>query len=201
MTGNRPRSRDTSYFETLYTANPDPWDFAGSAYEHRKYAATIEMLGGRHFSRGLEIGCSIGVLTKLLANCCDELFSVDIVEHAIAQARTRCADDRHVTFARMQVPETWPAGCFDLIVFSEVLYFLDPADIARTAALADASLTAGGMLLLVSYTEEIEEPCGGDEAAEAFVRGVLPSNVLIKQRKEPSFRIDLLEKKGPPAPL
>ena len=187
-------SREPAYFQQLYTANPDPWNFTNSPYEHEKYAATIAMLNGRHFARALEIGCSIGVLTELLAKCCNELLAVDIVEQALAQARTRCASHAHVTFAQMQVPKTWPAGSFDLIVFSEVLYFLAPPDIARIAALANASLMPGGMLLLVNYTGEIDEPCSGDAAAEAFMRNVPASR--ITQSRASSFRIDLLAKRG-----
>jgi predicted TPR repeat methyltransferase len=187
-------SRGTAYFEQLYAANEDPWNFAGSDYEAQKYAATIDALGGRHFSRGLEIGCSIGVLTKALADLCEDLLAVDIADQPLARAKVRCAAATHVSFARMQVPTTWPAGSFDLIVFSEVLYFLTQADIMRTAALANGSLMPGGVLLLVNYTEKIDEPCSGEEAAEVFIHELSPPNALVTQLRAQSFRIDLLQK-------
>ena len=196
MTGDRPPTRNVAYFEKLYTANPDPWNFADSAFEQQKYFATINMLGGRHFSRGLEIGCSIGVLTKLLAEHCDKLLAVDFVAQALVQAAARCAGESHVTFECMRVPQTWPAGQFDLIVLSEILYFLQPADIACLAALANDSLMAGGALLLVNYTEDIDEPCSGEEAAEIFMRAVAPATICVDQRVEKSFRIDLITKSG-----
>jgi len=196
MTRNRLRSREASYFEKLYTANHDPWDFTGSTYEHHKYATTIETLAGRRFLRGLEVGCSIGVLTKLLANCCDALVAVDVVDQALIQAAARCAVHTHVAFERMRVPEVWPAGRFDLIVFSEVLYFLDRTDIGRIAGLADASLVPGGVLLLVNYTEDIDEPCSGEEAAEVFMKCVSPATVCVNQLRGDSFRIDVLVKRG-----
>ena len=196
MSENRPASRDAAYFEAKYAENPDPWNFKESAYEQHKYAATVAMLKGRHFSRGLEVGCSIGVLTKLLAKSCRELLAVDIAAAAIAQARLRCAGEPHVTVERMQVPQAWPAGSFDLIVFSEVLYFLSPDDIARTAALANASLMPGGVLLLVNYTEAIEEPCGGQEAAAAFIRNVLPVCRQVDRFQAKSFQMDLLKKQN-----
>jgi len=195
MNRDRPQSREAAYFERLYAANPDPWNFTSSAYEQRKYAATIEVLGGHCFSRGLEIGCSIGVLTKVLARHCTKLLALDVADQALAQARARCAGEQHVAFANMQVPRNWPAGQFDLIIFSEVLYFLDIADIERTAALADASLAPGGVLLLVNYTEDIDEPCSGEEAADSFIRVAVQSNILKRQVKDAAFRIDLLEKK------
>jgi cyclopropane fatty-acyl-phospholipid synthase-like methyltransferase len=196
MTGHRLPTRDTAYFEKLYAANPDPWNFADSAYEREKYAATINMLGGRHFSHGLEIGCSIGVLTKRLANVCDKLLAVDLVVQALTQAGSRCAGVGDVTFERMQVPQNWPTGSYDLIVLSEILYFLNPDDIARTAALADASLMTGGVMLLVNYTEDINEPCDGDGAAELFMQCAGPASIRVDRLRSRSFRIDLLMKQG-----
>ena len=87
-----------------------------------KYCQTLSALGDRHFTSGLEVGCSIGVLTHMLAERCDSLLGVDIVEDPLDAARSRCADQPHVRFRRMQVPAEWPEGCFDLMVFSEVLY-------------------------------------------------------------------------------
>lgn len=196
MTESRLPTRDVAYFEKLYAANPDPWDFADSAYEHTKYAATLAMLGNRRFARGLEVGCSIGVLTKLLASQCEHLLAVDIVTQTLARAKARCAGAAHVTFECMQVPQNWPIGQFDLIVLSEILYFLHPTDIALTAALANASLVEGGLILLVNYTEDIDEPCSGQEAAEIFSRAVLPGINRVNHLAQKSFFIDLLMKRN-----
>ena len=67
MTG----SRAATHFQCLYQANPDPWGFRTSAYEQTKYRQTLSALGDRHFTSGLEVGCSIGVLTRVLAERCD----------------------------------------------------------------------------------------------------------------------------------
>ena len=196
MTESKPPTRDAAYFERLYAANPDPWNFAASAYEAQKYAATLAMLGERHFARGLEVGCSIGVLTKLLAGLCQPLLAVDIVEQAVAQAKARCAGAPHITFECVQVPQNWPVGQFDLVVLSEVLYFLNPVDIARTAALADASLVAGGVVLAGHFTEDIDEPCSGEEAAEIFRSTVSSGIRRVKHLSHKSFSIDLLMKRN-----
>jgi predicted TPR repeat methyltransferase len=195
MTGRQLRTRDAAYFERLYAEKPDPWNFTGSAYEHQKYAATIGMLNGRRFANGLEIGCSIGVLTKQLAHCCIRLLAVDIVEQALVQAGARCAVERHVSFERMEVPKDWPTGCFDLIVLSEVLYFLNREDIERTAAMADASLAPNGVLLLVNYTEDMDEPCSGEKAAEIFMNSVAAAHICVDQLRSNSFRIDMIQKR------
>ena len=55
---------DREYFEELYAASPDPWNFETSDYEREKYARTLGVLGGRRFRRALEAGASIGVFTR-----------------------------------------------------------------------------------------------------------------------------------------
>lgn len=198
-----PVSRDPQHFERLYAEDPDPWGFASSAYEREKYRATMASLGGRRFRRGLEVGCSIGVLTAMLAGCCDEVLGIDPVETALAQARARCAEIGgaaigRVGFARMFVPDEFPAGRFDLIVLSEVLYFLTRPDLARLSELVREALEPGGVVLLVNYTGRPGEPASGDpltgdEAAEAFIdltRSYLARSVY---HRASSYRLDRLE--------
>jgi 2-polyprenyl-3-methyl-5-hydroxy-6-metoxy-1,4-benzoquinol methylase len=187
-------SRDAAYFAALYGANPDPWNFSGSFYERQKYQATIAALQGMHFNRAFEIGCSIGVLTQLLAPQCDFLLAADIVETALADARRRCAALPQVNFANLRVPEQWAAGpAFDLILCSEILYFLSPSDIVQVAHQILASLTPSGTVLLVNYTEPIDEPCGGDQAADIFIAAVSETLLPAYQQREAKYRIDRLQ--------
>jgi 2-polyprenyl-3-methyl-5-hydroxy-6-metoxy-1,4-benzoquinol methylase len=185
-------SRDPAFFERLYEADPDPWKFETSAYEAEKYDATMAALGGRRFACGFEVGCSIGVLTARLATRCDKLLAVDVVETALAQARTRCAGLGHVRFENRRLPEAWPEGQrFDLVVLSEMLYFLTPADIAALAVRVVESLVPSGVVLLVNYTGVIDEPCGGEEAALSFISAAAGLRV-IRQLVRETYRIDLL---------
>lgn len=115
---------DPAYFQQLYARDPDPWKFATSDYERDKYAATIEALPAPRFRRCFEAGCSIGVLTRQLAARYDAVLATDVADKALDQARTRCADLAHVQVQRMVAPTEWPEGSFDLMIFSEVLYYL-----------------------------------------------------------------------------
>ena len=96
-----------------------------------------------------EIGCSIGVLTGLLGERCDSLLSVDVVERALQQARQRCAVERNVRFARMRVPDKWPNESFDLIVISEVFYYLTVSELNQLAQRLRSSLRSSGEIILV----------------------------------------------------
>lgn len=182
-----------AHFDALYARAADPWGFETSAYEAEKYAATLAALDRARFSAAAEIGCSIGVLTSLLAPRCDALVGVEQAEAALARARARCAGFAHVRFIRGRVPAAWPKGSFDLIVLSEVLYFLDAPDIRAIAGRVRATLRPCGRVLLVNYLGHMENPLSGDQAAELFIAACASETVRpIAARREALWRLDLL---------
>jgi SAM-dependent methyltransferase len=181
-----------AYFEALYAGDPDPWRFASSDYEREKYAATLAALPRARYRRALEVGCSIGVLTAALAPRCEALLAVDVAETALAAAQRRCAALPQVRFARMRLPQDWPGGAFDLILLSEVLYYLDAEDLARMADRVAGSLATGADLLLVHWTGETDYPLGGDAAADAFLGALAPVTQVLRQARAPRYRLDLV---------
>jgi SAM-dependent methyltransferase len=190
LTRNRS-SRDAAHFQSLYDENPDPWRFRTSEYEQAKYRKTLEALPTRRFGSAFEVGCSIGVLTHLLAPRCDALLAVDIVEQPLNDARAVCADQPWVQFRRMQVPDEWPEGNFDLVVLSEVLYFLSPKDVAKVADKVVACLDSAGLVLLVNWRGRSGDPCTGDEAADLFIERTSARLEPRMQYKEDTYRLDL----------
>jgi cyclopropane fatty-acyl-phospholipid synthase-like methyltransferase len=187
-------SRLAEHFQHIYQSNEDPWAFGTSPYEQAKYRRTLEALEGRHFTSGLEVGCSIGILTRMLAGHCDRLLGIDIVEQPLQAARVRCADLRHAHFQQMQVPGQWPDGCFDLIVFSEVLYFLNPADIEQCAQRAVASLLPDATVLLANWLGQSDDPCTGEEAADRFIAATRPVLQVDHADRQIGYRLDRLRK-------
>ncbi len=179
------------YFDALYAQDADPWRFASSDYERAKYAATLAALPTARCDAAFEVGCSIGVLTRQLAERCGTLLAVDVAEAALTQARRHCAGLDHVVVQRMRIPEEWPDRRFDLILLSEVLYYLSPIDLVRTAARARASLATGGVALLVHYTLATDYPCSGDEASEIFI--ATSGLDVIRQQRAAQYRLDLLQ--------
>ena len=185
-------SLDRTYFETLYAQKADPWDFRTSPYEQRKYAATLDALSRPRYGRALEVGCSIGVLTRLIAARCDRLLSVDTSARALAEAERDCADLDQVTFRLASLPEDFPDGSFDLIMLSEVLYYLSKTDLGRVAAQCGEALTTNGEIVLCHWLGETNYPLTGDDAAESFISAMAPRVRIVKQWREPEYRLDLL---------
>jgi 2-polyprenyl-3-methyl-5-hydroxy-6-metoxy-1,4-benzoquinol methylase len=132
MSEPRPTLR-REYFDLLYAANLDPWKFATSPYERGKYTLTLNAMPRPRYQSALEVGCSIGVLTRSLASRSDAVVAIDAAQTPLAEAKRRCADLPGVRFEQMFVPEQWPDGVFELILLSEVVYYLSPEDVARLA--------------------------------------------------------------------
>lgn len=186
----RSTSLTPDYFDGMYADDLDPWRFATSDYERDKYAATLASLPRPHYASGLEIGCSIGVFTRQLAGRCDNLIAIDVVASVLDAARKACSDQPHVSFARCVVPGEWPKGRFDLVVISEVAYFLDRTDLARLAERVTGALLPGGDIVLVHWLGETDFPLSGDEAADGLIAqtGFAP----LHQSRAEQYRIDVL---------
>jgi SAM-dependent methyltransferase len=184
---------ERGYFEGLYEADRDPWGFETSAYEAEKYERTIAALEGRHFPRGLEVGCSIGVLTAMLSAHCDALLAVDVSELAVERAGKRLAELDHVRVERRTLPEEMPAGPFDLIVCSEVLYYWDRELLSAALDELEPELAPGGSLLAVHWRPPTRTyPLRGDEVHEILLeRSALePAWSAVEER----YRIDRLDR-------
>ncbi|WP_428028909.1 class I SAM-dependent DNA methyltransferase [Ancylobacter sp.] len=181
-----------SYFEDLYARSPDPWAFETSPYEDAKYAATLAALPSPRCATALEIGCSIGVLTARLAPRCEQLVAMEPAARALDQARERCRDLPQVTFIQGQAPGDWPEGTFDLILLSEVIYYLSPPDVRALAARVSGSLQPGGQVELVHWVRETDYPLSGDEACELFIAALGGSFRLLVQQRTQDYRLDLL---------
>jgi SAM-dependent methyltransferase len=160
---------DPGYFDQMYAASADPWGFTSRWYEKRKYAITLAMLPRERYGDAFEPGCSIGVLAQQLASRCDRLLSCDVAAAAVESAARRTAGCGHVRVEQRTLPRDWPDGNFDLIVFSEFLYYFGGDALPDILARAVGALTPGGTLLAVHWRHPVPEyPRSGDD-----VHGVL----------------------------
>ena len=198
-TGRRTKTLDRDYFKGMYATDPDPWRFASSPYERDKYAATLAALPRPHYASALDIGCSIGVFTHQLCPRCDALIGLDVVPSVLEEARARCADCPNARFLLAAVPGDWPDGRFDLIVISEVAYYLDRADLARLVTRVEGALLPQADIVLVHWLGVTHYPLSGDEAAEAFIEGAREFATVVKQSRTAEYRLDVLRGRTPEA--
>ena len=138
------------FFDALYARSPDPWGFAGAPYEVGRYEHVIDLLGKEMFARAFEPGCSIGELTWRIAARCRSLLATDISPLAVTRARARCAHLLHVEIRHGRLPVDLPTAPVDLVVLSEVGYYLSRPEFE--AVLDDlASITIPGGLLVAAH--------------------------------------------------
>ncbi|SDW59512.1 Nodulation protein S (NodS) [Pseudomonas syringae] len=145
-----------SYFDDLFSKDSDPWAFKKRWYERRKRALTLAALPREHYRAILEPGCANGELSADLAARCDTLLCCDTSTPAVGLARQRLADLPNARVLQARLPQQWPAGQFDLIVFSELCYYLDLEDLNRLIDCALEALTPDGQLLACHWRPDIE---------------------------------------------
>lgn len=169
-TAQAPGSLDAAYFAAKYEASDDPWQLSDSWYERRKYACTMALLPQQRYANAFEPGCSIGILSELLARRCDRLLCWDIDPHAVETTHQRSAHEPGVTAEHGAVPGDWPKATFDLIVISELAYYLCADDRLALRTASAASLQLGGTLIAVHWRPESTEHCCTGDAAHAELR-------------------------------
>ncbi len=182
---------DDRVFDRVHGDAADPWGVDDSWYEERKRDLTLAALPRRRFRRALEVGCSIGALTARLADRCDEVLALDESEVAVAAATRRLASTPHAQVGLAHLPEAWPDGRFDLVVVSEVGYFLSPAGLRELVARTEASLTDDGVVVLCHWRHRIVGwPLDGPRVHEIWHRSSrLP---VVAEHREPDFLLDVL---------
>ena len=184
------------YFEELYRADPDPWDLAGSAYERAKYAATIAALPPGRVGSAIEVGCSIGVLSALLAERCDALWAIDSAPRAVAQSRRRLEGLDHVRVERRRAPDEMPEGPFDLIVCSEVLYYGDRAWLEETWSAVRDAVASGGSVLAVHWRGPVRHyPLSGADV-HAHLSSDHEGFAHALSERRPQYLLDRFDRPG-----
>ncbi|MFJ4963389.1 class I SAM-dependent methyltransferase [Streptomyces sp. NPDC088729] len=188
----RPRTPAT-YFDAMYRDAEDPWSLAERWYERRKYDLTVAALPRPRYRRAFEPGCSVGELTRRLAGRCDAVLACDRVEAAVETARRRTAGLPNVSVHRLLLPEEWPEGSFDLIVLSELLYYLDDATLDAFLRRTVSALEPEGTLVTVHWNHEVADHLTtGDGIARRV--GAQPGLVPLADHREPDFVLQVHQK-------
>ncbi|QXT39044.1 class I SAM-dependent methyltransferase [Gymnodinialimonas ceratoperidinii] len=173
------------HLNALYAETSDPWGFAHSTYEQGKFAATRDALSRRRYASAFELGCGNGQLARHLVGMCDSYTGMDAVETALEAARETVPTAR---FVQGYYPCPLPEGDYDLLILSEILYFLDPDSLTRLAKEVAASWPRAEVLC-VSWLGETENPLQGAQALELF-KEALPSHVFERVEATDRYCID-----------
>jgi SAM-dependent methyltransferase len=186
---------DSSYFRERYAASPDPYGLAERWYEARKYALTVALLPRERYGAAFEPGCSIGVLTAQLASRCDSLLACDAIPDAVASARARTTGLPGVRVERRVIPGEWPPDSFDLIIFSELLYYFDDTDLNQVLRLGIGALRPDGHIVAVHWRHPAPgHPRTGDEIHQALASH--PGLERLAGYRDPDFNAEVYTRFG-----
>jgi predicted TPR repeat methyltransferase len=156
------------YFIDMYAEASDPWRLAERWYEQRKYALTVAMLPLPGYRHAFEPGCSVGVLTEQLAHRCEHVTATDVAEAALAATRARLERGNRrdrVSLHLLSLDADWPAEDFDLIVLSEVAYYLSGPALREVLDRECRRLRAGTTIIASHWRPRVDDyPLTGDEA-------------------------------------
>lgn len=128
------------------------------------------MLPKQRYAHAFEPGCSVGVLTALLTERCTRVTATDVAAAALESAEQRLGDlgrRDQVTLLHASVDERWPAGPFDLLVLSEVGYYLAPGALRRVLDRECPRLAAGATVITAHWRHPVEDYLmSGDDVNE-----------------------------------
>jgi SAM-dependent methyltransferase len=168
---NNINDNTKQYFDNLYRQNDDPWKIRHRWYERRKRALMLASLPHERYARAFEPGCGNGELTALLAPRCDELIATDIAEDAVALTRERVVQCHNVTVQQMLLPDAWPSGPLDLVVISEIGYYLDEPQLWHIVEHIHQTLSRDGAVVACHWRRPIEGWAQNGDEVHAKLRG------------------------------
>ncbi len=177
------------FFERKYQRQPDPWNFGSSAYELERYEVTLQALAGRRFRHAFEPGCSVGVLTERLAHVCEQVDAIDLSATAVQAAKSRCAGFDWVDVRTGSLTDSPPEAEFDLIVLSEIGYYLDPGELDRCGKALVEKLSPGGWLLGVHWLGDSKDHRLSGDQVHTILHS-LHGIRLEHAERHPGFRLD-----------
>lgn len=190
---------DRNFFEGLYAETGDPWEFETSGYETRKYALTLAALPRARYRLGFEPGCSIGVLTEQLAARCDRVVAWEPID----RPRRRCLDrmaaaglSERVTVTGDVLSPDAPFPAADLLVLSEVLYYLPPERLAPTLKRMFAAAAPGATVVAVHWRSRDEGMVMSGDEVHAELRNPRHRLRLAGGWREDEFAIDVFTLPG-----
>ncbi len=185
-------STSLTYFQKMYADSDDPWNFLHSDYEKRKYALTVASLPKELYANAFEPGCSVGVLTELLAARCHRLLAADFMSIPLLCASNRLAARDNVQFEERNIPDDWPDEIFDLVVLSEIAYYFDDAALANITELIVSTTVVGAHVVGVHWRGQTNYPLSGDRAHEIIAQNAALQ--LKVHHAEDDFVLDVWER-------
>ncbi|MBQ0131247.1 MAG: methyltransferase domain-containing protein [Comamonas sp.] len=134
----------------------DPWGYEQLWYERRRRQLIAALLPQPDLGHVLEIGCSIGLISALLAPRAQRLDAVDMSHTAVQLAQQRLRSFAHAQVHHGNVLDLWPSQRLDTVLLCDVGYYWQRADLQTLGKRLQAQLSDNGFVLLAHWRHPFE---------------------------------------------
>ena len=139
-----------SEFETRYRRSiPDAWGYENSEAHQNRFDSLLRILPDQVFDTAIELGCAEGHFTEKLARRCKRVIACDLSQRALARARKRLPG-LAVDWRQCDIRAGIPAEDPDLLIFSDVLYYLSPKEISEVIRDCSRKTRPGALLVFAN---------------------------------------------------
>lgn len=129
----------------------DPWGYKSRWYEARRRQLIAAMLPHAHLGEVLELGCSTGLITALLAPRAQRVLAMDVSFAAVDKARQRLQAQPHVQVLHANLVTDWPADRFDSFLVCDVGYYLQQPQLEQLARQMSGSARPHSFVLVAHW--------------------------------------------------
>lgn len=141
-------------YDLAYRLKNDLFESEASEYEQHKLNRLIEIICQQNYKNVLDVGCGIGILAEKISPCCQRIIGIDFSPKAISLARNRCGKLENVSFLERDIRTFDFQDDYDLIIFSEVLYYLEDKFIERIINRLKKNLSDSARIIIVDRAED-----------------------------------------------
>lgn len=142
---------DVPDFDSVYRADPDPWQVRTSFYEQRKLEVVLASLSAPTYDRAWDPACGVGELAARLGERVSAVLATDASIEAVRLTQARITDLATVTVRQHALPAAPGPEPYDLVALCEFLYYLDADDRRATLDLVDGLISPAGELISVHW--------------------------------------------------
>jgi SAM-dependent methyltransferase len=144
-------------FQATYSTDNEPWEYSTSGAERLRYQRTVEL--ARQFQprpgRVLEVGCGLGLMTRLLGPYAGEVVAIDVAVPAVQKCAAQLGHalpNVRLAVGTLTDP-AFEAAAFDVIFYCDGLvgHQLTDQELRVVGDKMRAMLASGGIIVLSDY--------------------------------------------------